>query len=132
MNNSNQKLQRPLSPHLQVYKPQITSVMSILHRITGTFLSLGSLVMAYWLYAAAYDMVAYDCIYKCFTSILGRLLLVAWSAAFYYHLCNGIRHLMWDMGKGLEIHQVKRTGLMVLLITAVLTISTWYYVLMVN
>jgi succinate dehydrogenase / fumarate reductase cytochrome b subunit len=132
MINSSNKLQRPLSPHLQVYRPQITSVMSILHRITGAFLSLGSLVMAYWLYAAAYDMLASDYIYKCFTSVLGRLLLIAWSGAFYYHLCNGIRHLLWDMGKGFELKQVKQTGLTVLFISAILTVATWCYILIVN
>ncbi len=132
MNNAkpqHTKSQRPLSPHLQVYKPQITSVLSILHRVTGAFLSLGSLVFAYFLYAAAYDMAAYEYVYECFTSVLGRVLLMAWSGAFYYHLCNGVRHMFWDMGKGFELETVRKTGLAVLAISTTLTAATWYYVL---
>ncbi len=133
MSENSSKLQikskRPLSPHLQIYKPQITSVMSILHRLTGAFLSLGSLVMAYWFYAAAYDMESYEFVYNCFTSIIGRIALIAWSAAFYYHLCNGIRHMFWDMGKGFELDALRRTGLMVLAVSSILTSATWYYIL---
>jgi succinate dehydrogenase / fumarate reductase cytochrome b subunit len=129
MSNTTRKVQRPLSPHLQIYKPQITSVLSILHRITGAFLSLGSLVMAYWFYAAAYDMVAYEQCVLWFTSIIGRLLLIAWSGAFYYHLCNGIRHMLWDMGKGFEIDTVSRTGWMVVIVAVSLTAATWLTIL---
>ncbi len=91
---------RPLSPHLQIYKPQSSSVLSILHRITGVFLSLGSLLLAVWIFAAAYDERLYDSLGGFFRSLIGTLALIAWSGAFYYHLCNGIRHLFWDAGKG--------------------------------
>jgi succinate dehydrogenase / fumarate reductase cytochrome b subunit len=130
MTSSNPKLKRPLSPHLQIYKPQITSVLSILHRITGAFLSAGALVMAYWLYAAAYDMASYECVYRCFSSIIGRIALIAWTGAFYYHLCNGIRHLFWDAGMGFEIDAVQRTGMLVLLVSVSMTVATWVFILL--
>ena len=119
------KHHRPLSPHLQVYKPQITSVMSILHRITGVFLSLGSLLLAVWIFGAAYDEQIYLSLADFFRSLIGTAALIAWSAAFYYHLCNGIRHMFWDAGKGFALETVTRTGIVVLLASSLLTALTW-------
>lgn len=117
---------RPLSPHLQIYKPQITSVMSILHRITGGALAAGSILIAYWLWAAAYRPEAYECITKCSTaSWFARAFLIAWSGAFYYHLLNGVRHLFWDAGSGFELGAVTRSGWIVLCGTAFLMAITW-------
>ena len=125
MNDSPAKSHRPLSPHLQVYKPQITSVMSILHRITGVFLSLGSLLLAVWLFGAAYDERLYMDLSDFFRSLVGTAALIAWSGAFYYHLCNGIRHMFWDVGRGFALENVTRSGIAVLIVSAGLTAATW-------
>ncbi len=116
---------RPLSPHLQVYRPQITSTLSILHRITGVGLALGTLLLAYWLIAAASGADAFASAQALVGSWLGMLVLFAWSVALFYHLCNGIRHLFWDAGLGLEIASVYRSGWTVLIVTAILTIVAW-------
>lgn len=116
---------RPLSPHLQVYKPQITSFMSITHRATGVALSLGVLVLVAWLWAAAYDADYFTMWNDFFSGILGKIFLIGWTVAFYYHLGNGIRHLFWDAGKGFELTTVTRSGVTVLLFTAVATLASW-------
>jgi succinate dehydrogenase / fumarate reductase cytochrome b subunit len=125
MSNPSAKPHRPLSPHLSVYKPQITSVMSILHRITGVFLALGSLVLAVWIFGAAYDESLYLWMQELLASVLGTAALIAWSAAFYYHLCNGIRHMVWDTGRGFSLPAVTRSGVLVLMATVFLTFATW-------
>ncbi len=117
--------QRPLSPHLQIYRPQISSVMSITHRMTGVFLSIGSVFLVAWLWAAAYNEGYFVFWQSVITQWYGLLALVAWTFAFYYHLCNGIRHLFWDMGKGFEIVNVNRSGYAVIIAAATLTILTW-------
>ncbi len=119
------KPQRPLSPHLQVYKPQISSVLSILHRATGVFLSIGSLVLAVWLYAAAYSPDCFADMQSFFGNVFGQMLLVGWSGAFYYHLCNGVRHLFWDMGKGFSIPAMTKSGYAVLGAAAIMTLVSW-------
>ncbi len=121
--------QRPLSPHLSVYRWLMTNTLSILHRITGVALSVGSLLFVAWLWAAAYNEIFFEDLHGFFSSILGRLMLLGWTAAFYYHLCNGIRHLIWDAGKCLEIHAAVRAGKIVLAAAALLTAFTWFMVL---
>jgi len=116
---------RPLSPHLQIYKPQLTSVMSILHRATGIFLSLGTLMLVYWLMAAAEGPTAYQQAQSALTSWWGLLLLFGWTFALFYHLCNGIRHLFWDAGLGMDIKTVYATGKVVWIATFILTALTW-------
>ncbi len=116
---------RPLSPHLRVYRPQLTSVLSICHRLAGVALALGTLVLVYWLVAAASGEVAYETASALLGSFLGRLLLFGWSVALFYHLCNGIRHLFWDAGYGLELPMVHRTGWAVLVATVALTLLSW-------
>ncbi|MEK8020842.1 MAG: succinate dehydrogenase, cytochrome b556 subunit [Candidatus Parabeggiatoa sp.] len=116
---------RPLSPHLQIYKPQLTSVMSILHRATGIFLSLGTLVLVYWLMAAAAGPEPYQLAQSLLASWFGLLLLLGWSISLFYHLCNGIRHLFWDAGLGLDINTVYTTGKFVWLATFILTALAW-------
>ena len=101
---------RPLSPHLQVYRPQITSMLSILHRLTGVALAVGTLLLTYWLVAAASGPEAFAGAQGLIGSFLGRLLLFGWSFALFYHLCNGIRHLFWDAGKGFDLPTVVRSG----------------------
>lgn len=116
---------RPLSPHLQIYKPQITSILSILHRITGVINMGGLLILAAWLIAASISDNAYAQMQWLMGSLLGMAALVVWSWTVFYHLCNGLRHLFWDMGKGFEIAQVTRSGQIVLLVSGLLTVITW-------
>jgi len=116
----------PLSPHLQVYRPQLTSVLSITHRATGVFLVFGTLMLLYWLVAAALGPASYAEAQRCFAALPTQLLLVAWTFAFYYHLCNGIRHLLWDTGWGLDLDTAYKTGTAVLVGAVVLTALTWW------
>jgi succinate dehydrogenase / fumarate reductase cytochrome b subunit len=116
---------RPLSPHLQVYRPQITSMLSILHRLTGIALAFGTLLLAYWLIAAATGPGAFTTAQGLIGSFVGRLLLFGWSFALFYHLCNGIRHLVWDAGYGFEIETVTLSGWIVVGASAGLTVICW-------
>ncbi|GAB2178079.1 succinate dehydrogenase, cytochrome b556 subunit [Dongia sp. agr-C8] len=116
---------RPLSPHLQIYQRQLTSVTSILHRFTGIGLAIGLLYLVCWLTAAASGLEAFDRLQSFNGSIIGRLLLLGWTVAFFYHLLNGIRHLAWDAGWGFELPAAYKTGYAVLIGTAVLTIAAW-------
>ncbi len=116
---------RPLSPHLEVYRPQLTSVLSITHRMTGVALALGTLLLVYWLVAVASGAAAYDTAQGLIGSVLGRLLLFGWSAALFFHLCNGIRHLFWDAGYGLELPTLYRSGWTVVAATCALTLVAW-------
>jgi len=117
--------QRPLSPHLQIYRWQLTSVLSILHRITGVALSVGTLLLVYWIIAAAAGQEAFAAAQEFMGSVLGRLLLFGWTLAFFYHLANGVRHLAWDAGYGFELKAVYATGWAVLAVAAVLTVASW-------
>lgn len=116
---------RPLSPHLQVYKPQLTSVLSIIHRGTGVVLAIGSILVAYWLSAIATGPEAFATANSILGSFLGKLVLFGWTWALFYHLCNGIRHLLWDSGFGLDLPTTYLTGKIVLGASAVLTILLW-------
>ena len=113
---------RPLSPHIGIYKPQITSVLSILHRATGVFLCLGAVVFAWWLIALALGPEPYAAVRSALGSWIGRLLLFAWTFSFFYHLCNGIRHLFWDAGIGFELPTVQASGKAVVAASIALTI----------
>jgi len=116
---------RPLSPHLQVYRWQLTSVMSILHRASGLALSVGAVLLVWWLGAAADGPEPYVGFQHFIGSWFGLLLLFGWSVALFYHLCNGIRHLWWDTGRGLELASVYSGGRLVLAGTGVLTVIAW-------
>jgi succinate dehydrogenase / fumarate reductase cytochrome b subunit len=118
-------VRRPLSPHLQVYKPQITSVLSIAHRATGVAASVGLLLLVWWLVAAASSDRAYASVSWFMRSPIGVLMLFGWTATLWYHFCNGIRHLAWDAGFGFDLPEVHLTGRAVLIATAVLTVLTW-------
>ncbi len=120
------KSKRPLSPHLQVYKPQMTSMTSILHRATGVGLTIGLMMMAWWLVAAAIGPEAYGVFTDFAGSDVGRILLFGWTLAFYYHLANGIRHLIWDCGFLFKLKDAYMAGYFVLFVTAVMTGFTWY------
>jgi succinate dehydrogenase / fumarate reductase, cytochrome b subunit len=123
------KRARPLSPHLQVYRPQITSVMSILHRISGIILSFGAFGLAWWLLAAAQGGDAYAQAGGIMASLPGKIVLFGFSLALMYHLLNGIRHLLWDAGWGFEIPQVYRSGYVVAGLAVVLTAGIWFVAL---
>ena len=117
---------RPLSPHLQVYRPQLTSVLSITHRATGVYLSLGAFALTYWLLALASGPESYAEARECLGAWPFQLMLVGWIFSFYYHLCNGIRHLFWDIGKGFEIDTLYKSGYAVLIVSIVLSCLTVY------
>ena len=118
---------RPLSPHLQVYKPQLTSLLSILHRITGVALAGGTLLLVWWLIAAATGTDAFNSVQTVIGSWIGRLFLFGWSFSLFYHLCNGIRHLFWDMGRGYELPTVTASGRAVVIISIALTGIAWVW-----
>ena len=115
--------QRPLSPHLSIYKPQITSILSIAHRFSGVVLFAGSWLLALWVIFSTYGCAS--CFNTLIASIYGQIALFLWSAALYYHLLNGIRHLFWDIGMGFEIKTVSRSGVAVLVGTLALLAGTW-------
>ena len=117
--------QRPLSPHLQIYRWQLTSVLSILHRMTGIALSIGTLLLAWWLIAAATGPAAFDTAQGFIGSWFGRLLLLGWTWSLFYHLLNGIRHLVWDTVHGLALPSVYRSGWTVVVLSVLLTLAAW-------
>lgn len=117
---------RPLSPHLQVYKPQITSVLSITHRITGVALCGGAVLLTYWLMAATYGPDVFATAQAIMGSWFGRLVLFGVVFSLWYHLANGIRHLAWDAGWGFELDQLKMSGIAVLVVSVVLTFGTFF------
>ena len=116
---------RPLSPHLQIYRPQLTSVLSILHRISGVILAFGAVLVAIWLSSVAYNPALSQTVFEFLSGVLGRLFLFAWTLTLFYHLCNGIRHLIWDSGKGFEIKQVYRSGWGAVTSAFILTVIVW-------
>jgi len=116
---------RPLSPHLQVYRFQWTMLLSISHRITGVGLAVGTLLLVYWLAAAAAGPEAFETAQAVVGSFIGRLFLFGWTFALFYHLCNGIRHLVWDAGYGFELEDAYRSGLAVVGVSAALTLFSW-------
>ena len=117
--------QRPLSPHLQIYRPQLTSVLSILHRASGLILTLGALLLAWWLWCIAAGADTYRIAHAFFTSWFGQSLLLIWMLCACYHLCNGIRHLLWDAGWGLQLPAAYLSGKIVVGVSLVLTILAW-------
>ncbi|WP_417668405.1 succinate dehydrogenase, cytochrome b556 subunit [Roseibium sp.] len=100
MSNADLRGNRPLSPHLQIYKPILTMVMSILHRITGAALYFGTLLLAWWLIAAAAGPAYFDFVNEIYGSIIGRLVLFGFTWALVHHMLGGLRHFIWDMGAG--------------------------------
>ena len=116
---------RPLSPHLQVYRWQITMTMSILHRVTGVGLGVGTLLFAYWLIAAAAGPEAFATAQDLIGSWLGRLILLGFTFSLLYHFLNGIRHLFWDIGMGFDLRTLTVSGWSVVVLSAALTVLIW-------
>lgn len=123
---------RPLSPHLQIYKPQITSMLSILHRATGLALSTAICGVSFWVISTLYGHNTYTDFLNFMTTPVGKVILVGWIFSFFYHFYNGIRHLFWDGGIGLELKTAIRTGWFVVVLTlassfAYMTFIYYYY-----
>lgn len=122
---------RPLSPHLQVYRPMYTMVLSISHRASGVFQSLGTLLLAYWLVAAASGEAAYQTATRVFSNPLIRLVVAGAIIAFWYHLFAGLRHLAWDAGYGFEKQAARRSGQLVVVLAVLFSLATlalaWRY-----
>ena len=119
---------RPLSPHLGIYRWQITNTLSILHRLTGFGLTIGLIPLSLWLWGAAYSPELFDCISQLAASMVGKVFLFGWTFAFYYHFGNGLRHLNWDLGYGFDLDEVVSSGRVVLAFSGALTIFTWIMV----
>jgi succinate dehydrogenase / fumarate reductase cytochrome b subunit len=117
---------RPLSPHLQIYRPQITSILSIVHRATGFGLAAGAVFVTWWLMAAAHSMEAYGTFYAFAKSFIGQLMLFGWLWAMTYHFLNGLRHLAWDMLIGLNMKAATKSGFAVVGASVILTLIFWF------
>lgn len=116
---------RPLSPHLSIYRWQISNTLSILHRLTGVALSVGTVLLVAWLWTAAYSPEGFSCLIKIITHPAGIMLLLGWTFALYYHALNGVRHLFWDAGHGFSIPAMTRSGWIVVISSIILTGGTW-------
>jgi succinate dehydrogenase / fumarate reductase, cytochrome b subunit len=125
-------MDHPISPFMFPvwYRFQITSFLSIVHRLTGIALAVGLILLAWWLVAVAAGGELFAATHAFLSSPIGILLLFLWSAAFFYHLCSGIRHLVWDAGYGFELRDAYRSGYAVIAATVLLTLITWIYVLL--
>ena len=119
------EIKRPLSPHVSVYSWQVSNTLSILHRATGVFLFAGALVLTAWIVSAALGQSAYDSVLNLLRGPLGLVLLLGVSAAFFYHLGNGIRHLVWDAGYGFDKHVARMSGWFTFLAAIAFTIAFW-------
>jgi succinate dehydrogenase / fumarate reductase, cytochrome b subunit len=119
--------QRPLSPHIGVYKFMYTTSLSILHRITGGAATVGFLVFVWWLMALASGPAAYASAMSALATPFAKLVLVGFTFSFVYHFCNGIRHLVWDTGRGLERAQARRSGAVVVVAALLLTATILWF-----
>lgn len=116
---------RPLSPHLQIYRPQITSLLSVTHRGTGVVLAMAAVLLTYWLASAAYGPESFERAQALMESWFGRLVMFGFTFSMFYHLLNGVRHLGWDIGWGFELVTLRITGVLVLLFSFGLTVLSW-------
>jgi succinate dehydrogenase / fumarate reductase cytochrome b subunit len=121
---------RPLSPHLSVWRFQLPAIMSISHRISGVILASGTVLLAVWLLALASGPQGFALVQGLFGHPLGQLVLFGYSVLVFYHGCNGVRHLGWDLGKGLTMPAVYRSGAAVLVLACLLTGALWAAVLL--
>ena len=115
----------PLSPHLQIYKPQITSVLSIIHRFTGIFLGIGMILLTWWLFSITIGPEMYQRTLDIISSWIGLSILFSFIASFFYHLFNGVRHLIWDAGIGFEIKTVTVTGWLIIFLSIIISLLTF-------
>lgn len=117
--------ERPLSPHLQIYRPMLTMMMSIAHRITGASLAVGFALLTWWLVAVSIGPEAYAVVDQFFSSLIGRLLLFLFTWALIHHMLGGIRHLIWDTGRGLDKVSIEVFAWLTLISSIVLTVLIW-------
>lgn len=101
-------------------------VLSILHRLTGVALSVGLIAFVVWIEAVAYEFIPYDGVYALMQSLPGQVLLFGWCFSFFFHLANGVRHLIWDTGRLFEKHQADRSAWFVLVVSSLLTLAYWF------
>lgn len=125
MANADLKANRPLSPHLQIYKPIVTMVMSILHRVTGAALYFGTILMAFWLVSAAAGPESYEFAMNIFGSFLGQLILFGFTWALVHHMLGGLRHFIWDLGYGFELSAANWMARATIVGSVSLTVILW-------
>jgi succinate dehydrogenase / fumarate reductase, cytochrome b subunit len=124
--------ERPQSPNIQIYRPQLTSVLSIANRITGVLLSMAAIGLVAWLIAIAAGPLSYAAAQGVFASVVGQIFLLGVTFAFFLHFCGGIRHLAWDLGYGFELRVIYASGWIVVAISIVLTVATWIAALLMT
>ncbi len=117
--------ERPLSPHLQIYKVELPMLLSGLHRITGIALSVGSILLVAWIESAVYSAEAFVGLSRFLGSFIGQLMLFGWTFSLIYHSVSGVRHLIWDTGRLLEVKQIHTSSKIVLATAIVLTLLAW-------
>jgi len=120
--------ERPLSPHLMIYKPQITSVLSISHRFAGAAIIAGGIFFVFWLCSLAFYPELYGMLEFCLGSVYGKLFVIAWTSPLFYHIANGIRHYFWDVGLMLELKVAKIAGVCVVLLAGFWTLCVFVMV----
>ena len=125
------KRPRPRSPNVQIYRPQLTSVLSVLNRITGIVLSLGAIVLVVWLLAAAAGPEAFSVVQGAIATWAGQIVLFVFTFAFFLHLCGGIRHLVWDTVHGFELRSIYISGWVVVIASVALTLTAWVISLLI-
>ena len=125
------KRPRPLSPNVQIYRPQLTSVLSVLNRITGIVLSLGAVALVVWLLAAAAGPEDFSVVQNAIATWAGQIVLFGFTFAFFLHLCGGIRHLVWDTVHGFELRSIYISGWVVVLTSVALTLAAWVISLLI-
>jgi succinate dehydrogenase / fumarate reductase cytochrome b subunit len=121
-------MQRPLSPHLQIYSPQLTSVLSILHRLTGLGFTVGLILTCAWLFALSVGPVEYNNFCGWLSQPFVKTIIYLILASIYYHMLNGIRYLVWSLGKGFELSSVYYSGWIVCSLVLVLTVLTVFFI----
>jgi succinate dehydrogenase / fumarate reductase cytochrome b subunit len=117
--------ERPLSPHLQIYKVELPMLLSGLHRITGIALSVGSILLVAWISSAVYSAEAFVSMNRFLGGFIGQFVLFGWTFSLIYHSVSGVRHLIWDTGRLLEVEQIYSSSKIVLAIAIVLTLLAW-------
>ena len=125
MASANPADKRPLSPHLQIYKPMLTMMMSILHRATGAALYFGTLLFAWWLFAAASGPEYFGFVSDIAGSFIGRLVLFGYTWALFHHMLGGIRHFIWDTGRGFDLPTVELLARVTIIGSLTLTVAVW-------
>lgn len=130
--SSSKPVNRPLSPHLQIWKWTLTMALSIFHRASGIALAVGTLMLVWMLVAAASGQMAYETFHSFASSFVGQILLFGWTGAMFFHLCSGIRHLMMDAGYLLTIPQAEKAGKIIFIVSIALTLAVWASIKLFN